>query len=133
MSEFDRFVGVPYVDKGRAPDGFDCWGCLRLVYRELRGIELPSYSGDYLTAADRRATAQLIAGHLGDWDEVAPGEERAFDGVLMREGRFPRHIGVITKPGMLLHVLEGETSRIEPYRYGRLKHRITGFYRYRDQ
>lgn len=132
MSAFDRFVGLPYLDKGRSIIGVDCWGLLWMVYRELRGIELPSYAERYVTGADRKAMARLIAGELDDWREVPAGKEKAFDGVLMREGRFPRHIGVVTQPGMLLHVEQGETSRIERYRSGILASRIVGFFRYRE-
>lgn len=132
MSTFDRFVGIPYLDKGRSIVGVDCWGLLRMVFRELRGIELPSYSERYVTGADRRAMARLIAGELDDWHEVPAGQEQSFDGVLMREGKYPRHIGVVTQPGMLLHVEQGETSRIERYRSGILAGRIVGFFRYRD-
>jgi cell wall-associated NlpC family hydrolase len=130
---FDRFVGIPWLDKGRSIVGCDCWGLVWMVYRELRGIELPSYSEHYVTAADRRATARLIAGELDDWQEIPSSEEIVFDGVLMREGQFPRHIGIVTAPGMLLHVSEGETSRIERYRSGILANRIVGFYRYRGE
>jgi cell wall-associated NlpC family hydrolase len=127
---FDRFVGIPYADKGRGP-AYDCWGLLAAVMRELRGIELPSYSDQYVTADDRKALAALIADELDPWDEIAAGQEQAFDAVLMREGRFPRHIGIVTEPGRLLHVSAGETSMIERYREGPLKHRVVGFYRYR--
>ncbi|UFS77227.1 C40 family peptidase [Tardiphaga sp. 37S4] len=99
--------------------------------RELRGIELPSYSDQYVTADDRKALAALIADELDPWDEIAPGQEQPFDAVLMREGRFPRHVGIVTEPGRLLHVSSGETSIIERYREGPLKHRVVGFYRYR--
>jgi cell wall-associated NlpC family hydrolase len=129
---FDRFVGIPYLDKGRSIVGCDCWGLVVQVYRELRGIELPSYSDRYVTGSDRKAMARLIAGGLDDWQEIPKGEEQTFDGVLMREGAFPRHIGIVTAPGMLLHVSDGETSRIERYRSGILANRIVGFYRYRD-
>jgi cell wall-associated NlpC family hydrolase len=128
---FDRFVGLSYADKGRGP-AYDCWGLLCLVMRELCGVELPSYSDQYVTAADRKALAALIADELNPWTEIATGEERVFDAVLMREGRFPRHVGVVTEPGRLLHVSAGETSMIERYREGPLKHRVVGFYRYRD-
>lgn len=128
---FDRFVGIPYLDRGRSIVGVDCWGLLFLVYRELRGIELPSYAERYVTGSDRVAMARLIAGELDDWQEIEAGEERTFDGVLMREGNFPRHIGVVTQPGMVLHVFDGQTSRIERYRSGILANRIAGFYRFK--
>lgn len=132
MNAFDRYVGIPYVDKGRLITGCDCWGLLRLVYREQRGIDVPSYSEDYVTAADRKALAGLIAGELEPWREIEAGNERTFDAVLMREGRFPRHIGIVTESGRLLHVSSGASSLIERYREGALQHRVVGFYRYRD-
>jgi cell wall-associated NlpC family hydrolase len=129
---FDRFVGIPYLDKGRSVVGCDCWGLLWMVFRELRGIDLPSYAERYVTGSDRLAMARLIAGELDDWQEIPKGEEQTFDGVLMREGSFPRHIGIVTTPGMLLHVSDGETSRIERYRSGILANRVVGVFRYRD-
>jgi cell wall-associated NlpC family hydrolase len=129
---FDRFVGIPYLDKGRSIEGLDCWGLLWIVFRELRNIDLPSYIESYVTGADRKAMSQLIAGELGDWQEVTKGQEQTFDGVLMREGTFPRHIGIVTAPGLLLHVSPGETSQIQRYRSGILANRLVGFFRYRD-
>lgn len=129
---FDRFVGIPYLDKGRSIVGLDCWGLLHLVYREIRGIDLPSYAERYVTGSDRAAMARLIAGELDDWQEIPEGQEGTFDGVLMREGNFLRHIGIVTTSGMVLHVQPGETSRIERYRSGILANRVVGFYRYRD-
>lgn len=127
---FDRFVGLPYADKGRG-DAIDCWGLLILVYRERLGIELPCYSDRYVTAEDRKALDQLIAGELGPWMPVLPGQEKTFDAVLMREGRFARHVGVVTEPGKLLHISsDGILSAIERYRDGPLKNRVLGFYRH---
>lgn len=128
---FDRFVGIPYLDRGRDRAGLDCWGLLHLVFREQMGLDLPSYADRYITGADRVALARLIAGELDDWLPIAPGEERPLDGVLMREGAFPRHIGIVTRPGLLLHVEQGASSRIERYRHGILANRVVGFYRYR--
>ena len=128
---FDRFVGIPYLDKGRTIDGVDCWGLVSRVFAEIRGIDLPSYADSYATADDRAALAVLIRGELDPWDEIATGDEQTFDCVLMKEAGYPRHIGVVVQPGQLLHVQRGETSRIERYRHGPLKHRIVGFYRYR--
>lgn len=129
---FDRFVGIPYLDRGRSIVGLDCYGLVRLVFRELRGLELPSYVERYVSAADRAAIASLIAGELDPWDEIAPGGEMPFDAVLIRELDAVSHIGLVVTPGMMLHVAAGETSRIERYRSGALKHRVAGFFRYRD-
>jgi cell wall-associated NlpC family hydrolase len=58
-----------------ALSGVDCYGLLRLVFRELRGIELPSLVERYQTAADAAAIAALIDGELDPWDEIAAGDE----------------------------------------------------------
>jgi cell wall-associated NlpC family hydrolase len=126
----DRYVGISYLDRGRSTAGLDCYGLVWLVYREQLGIDLPSFGEDYVTAADIREIAALIDDNLKPWREIPRGQEQPFDGVLMRELRQARHIGLVTQPGQLLHVSRGETSRIERYRSGPLAHRITGFYRY---
>jgi hypothetical protein len=130
LMRFDCFVGIPYQDRGRSLVGLDCYGLVRLVYRELRGIDLPSHVERYTTTADQAAIAGLIAGELDPWDEIAAGSEITFDAVLLRDGRFISHVGVVVTPGLMLHVAQGETSRIERYGSGALKHRVVGFYRF---
>lgn len=130
MSLFDRFIGIPYLDRGRSLAGVDCYGLVRLVYRELRGIDLPSYIERYVMGADLAAIESLIAGALDRWALIEQSSETAFDAVLLREGAHPTHIGMVVTPGKMLHVPRGETSRIERYRAGRWQHRIAGFYRY---
>ena len=128
---FDRFVGLPWLDRGRDGGGVDCWGLLALVYA-AHGMSVPSYAGSYASAEHRAEVASLIAGALpASWQPIAAGDERALDAVLMREGRIARHVAVVTRPGLLLHVSEGATSRIESYRTGLLRHRVVGFYRLR--
>jgi cell wall-associated NlpC family hydrolase len=128
---FDRFVGLPYADKGRGFAGVDCWGLVHLVFASERGIALPSYADRYETAEDRRDVAGLIAGEIGRWDEIAEGQERPFDCVLLREGREPSHISLVVRPGRMLHVQDGRTSVIESYRSGVWKRRVVGLFRYR--
>jgi cell wall-associated NlpC family hydrolase len=123
-------VGIPYRDKGCDTSGCDCWGLLRLVLAELRGFALPSLHEHYAASFDRAAIAALAQAETSAaWDEVAPGDERELDGVLMRGE--PLHIGVVTSPGRTLHVERARTSVIESYRASPLRHRILGFYRFR--
>jgi cell wall-associated NlpC family hydrolase len=132
LSEWDRFVGIPYADRGRAFNGADCYGILFLAFREMLRIDLPALHDLYTLPADRKAIAGLIANQIEPWREVQAGSERTFDGVLMREDGQPRHIGVVTEPGKVCHVERGASSVIERYRSGHLQHRVIGFYRYRD-
>lgn len=126
---FDQFVGLPWCDGGRSAAGVDCYGLLFLVFRELRGIELPSFSDRYTTEADQVARKRLIAGQLDAWDEIAPGDEAVFDGVLLRIA----HIGLVVAPGLMLHIDRDATSTIERYGSGAFRHRVSGFYRFKAQ
>lgn len=132
-NRFDGYVGLPWCDKGRDIAGVDCYGLLRLVYRELRGIELASYVEDYPSAADRAATAALISGELdgGVWHQINDGTETIYDAVLITEARLPRHIGLVTEPGRMLHIDRGSSSVIERYRTGIYAHRIAGLFRFK--
>ncbi len=130
--DLSEFVGLPWADKGRGPQGYDCWGLLALVYRQRLTIELPGFSEAYVTAADRVAIAELIDGRLGPspWREVAQSEACTLDGVLMLEGGVPCHIGLVAAPGFVLHMVPERESVIEPFTTGKLRRRIAGFFRH---
>lgn len=124
----DIYVGLPFLEHGRSHLGCDCYGLLRLVYQEQLGIMLPSYTTHYITTQDADHISRLIAGELSPWHEVFI--ERPLDAVLLREGSAIRHVGVVASPGKLLHVEDGSEAVIEPYKTGRLKRRVVGFYRH---
>lgn len=125
--EFSAFVGLPWQDKGRGPDGYDCWGLFLAVFRAA-GIELPSYADDYSTAMDRAERASILSGEIGDWTEVGKGAERELDGALLLiAGGY--HVGVIVRRGLMLHMPRNRTSVIEPLgRYGPV---LKGIYRHK--
>ena len=124
-------VGIPFRERGRDYDGCDCYGIVFLAYRDVLGLSLPSFAEAYTTTEDRAALAALIDGEMGPWVEIPAGQERALDAVLMTEGRFPRHIGIVVKPGFVLHVARSHESRIERYDSSRFRRRVHGFFRHR--
>lgn len=126
----DEFVGLPWEERGRAREGCDCWGLIRLVYAERFGVDLPSFADLYQSTADGEAVTGLINGHIGPWREIAKGDEQDGDGVLMSVAGLPRHIGVVVSPGLVLHSERGTGSRIESYWSMRLRRRVLGFYRH---
>lgn len=127
----DRFIGIPFREHGRDIAGCDCWGLVCLVYRELRGIELPTFSDQYVSAHDRAAIAGLIAGGSEPWREIPAGQEQAFDAVKIRRGRDVSHVGLVVEPGLMLDVIsDAGGSRIQRYRDGALVRRVAGFFRY---
>jgi probable lipoprotein NlpC len=128
---FDKYVGLQYGFKGRGPT-YDCYGLVILVYREMAALELPSFAESYTSDDDRRELNALISNQLTPWIEIPWGQERPLDCVLMREGRCIRHIGVVVKPGYVLHVSKANESQIERYRESALRRSVVGFYRHKE-
>jgi cell wall-associated NlpC family hydrolase len=109
----------------------DCYGLLYLVYKEVLNIEIPPLNGKHINPTDRKAIADLVNNELDPWTEIEKGKEQSFDAILVRIGRDVMHVGMVADPGKMLHIENGSMSQIEPYRTGKLKHRVAGFYRYR--
>ena len=126
------YIGIPFRDRGRGPDGCDCWGLVRLVYREELAIALPSYDEHYVSATEREEIAAVVAGEAASprWASVAP--PAAFDVLFFRRGRLDAHAGLHLAPGLMLHMAEGDCAKIERYDGPRWRSRLTGAYRWRE-
>jgi cell wall-associated NlpC family hydrolase len=133
------FVGLPWADRGRTRAGCDCWGLVRLVYREVAGIDLPSFDEAYVTAEEQSVVAAVIAdvrqGGRGasPWLEVAGPPER-LDLLLFRCGRHESHVGVVVDPrrALMLHSQNRDQSRIESFDRAEWARRRIGFFRHQD-
>ena len=127
--DFEHFVGVPWLDGGRTLAGAGCWGLFRLVYAEVLGIPLPSYSGAYGSALDRIIIKRLIEGRPDHWVRVA--EPAVGDGVLLEFINRP-HIGVAVGGGRMLHIEHGYGAVIESYETLKYQNALEGYYHYHE-
>lgn len=123
-----EYVGIPFRTLGRDREGCDCYGLVRLVYRERLGIELPAFTDYHETLSAE--TAALIAAERRLWREVA--EPAPYDVLLFRVDGAPQHIGLVAQPGWMLHTTRGKHSCLERYTRPYWRARIDGFYRYHD-
>ncbi len=125
----EDFLGLPFKDLGRTRDGVDCWGLVRLVLGEF-GVHVPSYAEGYATASERAEISGLINGAKTFWHPVEDVHE--LDVATFRRGRFDCHVGIVVKPGLMLHIDEAIPACIESYDSGYWKPRQTGFWRHED-
>lgn len=124
--DLSDYVGIPYLAEGRSRAGADCWGVVVLVYRERLGIELPAHTG-YGDPLSPAAAATVAVGRQA-WEQV--WQPAAFDVVLFTVRGAPHHVGLVIRPGWMLHSVAGRDACIESYRRPYWRARIEGFYRY---
>ena len=123
---------IPVVPGGRSREGVDCWGLVRLIYKEQLGIDLPAYEGvDW-----KRSTEvwQEIARQesSGEWDEIDRFSRRPFDVVTLRIGGVPWHIGVLFDKDRFIHADPVRGVRIERLDAIHWRNRVVGYHRLRD-
>lgn len=90
-AELARLIGLPWIAGARGPEAYDCWGLFLAVQRQHFGRDLPEI---LVNALDLRAVLDAFTAHpeRQRWQPVSAAEEG--DAVLMRQSRYPVHIGV---------------------------------------
>lgn len=124
----EKYVGLRFVDKGRSMDGLDCWGLVRLVMLNEKGIELPTYGE--ISATELMQVTRTIArdSKLEPWHVVK--RPQPFDVLVMRGN--PLHVGIMLSDKLILHIEEATNSVCIPITHASIKQRIIGIHRHRD-
>ncbi|WP_457647361.1 C40 family peptidase [Profundibacter sp.] len=129
MSWSNRYIGIPYQDRGRGFGGCDCWGLARLVYMHEMGITLPSYTEAYSSAEEAAEVAALLDNHNSPetWQPVQ--HPNPFDLILYRHGRLSTHVAIVIDRRHMLHIQSDDASKVENSTDPRWQARLVGFYR----
>lgn len=130
-----KYVGLPFKDKGRDFTGVDCWGLVRLIYKEELKIELPTYGE--ISATDLSAVAAMVGGNydVEPWQDVRYEDARPFDVVVMRFYGQKRigHVGIVVDAGRtLLHTENKLDAALVPLGHMTIRHRVVGFRRHKS-
>ena len=131
-AELTGLIGRPWLVGAAGPDAFDCWGLFVTVQHQCFGREIPQNPVD---ATNLRAVLEAFNGHpeRQRWQPVIAVEEG--DAVLMRQSRYPVHIGVWLDidGGGVLHavrhagVVFQTLAALDAHGW-----RIEGYYRFRE-
>lgn len=126
----DKYVGIPFKDHGDTFEGCDCYGLVKLIYREEFGLLLPEVGDLYTSAYQRYQVDNTLSAHINyDWCKKVPKEEQynPFDMLVFRIAGTDHHVGLYIREGFMLHVIEGSDSGVERYtgvRWSRQLHRV---------
>ena len=127
------YLGIPFAAKGRDRGGADCWGLVRLIYREQLGIMLLDAADAYdaalmapgATRADLGRLAVIIAaGVAPDWREEPFFAARVFDLLLLPIAGQACHVALYVGDLHILHVEEGIDAMCEDLRERRWHKRL---------
>ncbi|GGG77496.1 hypothetical protein GCM10011415_28000 [Salipiger pallidus] len=121
----DDWIGLPYAERGRGPEAFDCLG-LWLALQQLRfGREIPDPDCT-MQAALRQSVV----------DEFRPRFERVEiaeegDALLFLSAGRPLHLGYALNNRDMLHIEAHSGSRVDCWRSMRWNGKLEGIYRVR--
>jgi hypothetical protein len=125
----NKYIGIPFLYKGRNIDGIDCWGLARLIYKQEYNIDLPNFSSDY-EADDTHRMQDLIAQYREGWEPIDSPTEGCL--VLFKIMGIDSHIGIAVSDTHFIHSREGKDSAIESFDSFKWNKRIVGYYKYSE-
>lgn len=122
-----RYIGIPFKDGGRGFDGLDCWGLVRLVWHEERGILMPDMGDEYSSAFERGDVCDLFGKYTSqDWNvDVTDQPRRELDVLVFSFGTLELHAGLWVAPGEMLHVMKGMETAVERYDIAKWSKRLS--------
>lgn len=121
----DDWIGIPYQELGRGPDGYDCLG----LFLTLQRIRHGRHIFDPMCLASVAARQKLAQAAKSDWTPVSVASEG--DALLFEVRGMPLHVGYALDGRLMLHTSKdtGEVV-IEDYRAPVWGDRLEGVYAY---
>lgn len=126
----DRSRSVPFKEKGRDFDGWDCWGLVKFGLKLVYDYQAPD-SQDYKTVQQVEQTWELFQRGMTYFDKVEQprtGDVVTFR-VLGKRGRYP-HAGLMLDGRNFLHIDAGMVSaRVDSVTGFEWRNSLVGYYR----
>lgn len=127
----NKYIGIPYQDKGRDFNGIDCYGLIYLIYNTEFNIKLPHYLDSYSSADDKETASKAVIQGLTDgWERV---EKPKFgDMVVLNIMARPWHCGLMVHESMFVHAPVRALVSMERLDRPIWTKRLNGFYRHKE-
>ena len=121
---FDDLIGIPFVDGGRGPKGYDCWGCAQEVFKRY-GTSLPDYP---VSAMDAKLIADKITEEQQKefWKEIKEPMAPCLVVFKLSCNSWANHVGVYIGDGQFIHAYIHSGIVIDQLK--KWKNYIVGYY-----
>ena len=123
-----KYIGIPYIPKGRTASGLDCYG-LAIHVLKFEGNIILKDELKYPATADFSKEAEIaIKSHLESyWNEVESPE--LFDIAIFKIHGIKSHIGIMIDHLHFLHTYQGADSNLGRIDDKNWAKRLHGYFR----
>jgi len=123
-------IGKPFVDGGRGPAGYDCYGLVMEVMRRY-GIALPDYGCSCLDRHDPAAIAAACAAAGPHWTQIPTPEPGCLVAIAYPYPGLISHVGVVIAADRFIHTRAATGGvTIDRLSSPAWRKRIRGYWRY---
>ena len=125
----EKFIGIPFVSKGRTFKGCDCYGLVKLYYKEVLNIELPE---TVITAEQpRRTFANYLSEISKNWTSTVPQKNAVVAmAVNAQHPSLVTHFAVMIDDKRFIDTRENRSSYLTSIDDEKIKNQIKGFYKW---
>lgn len=125
-----KYLVIPFIPHGRTFQGCDCWGLVRLIYKEELNIDLPSFTTEYdkLNPVEIEDVIGLNKETI-KYVEVKDEDFKEFDLLLFEQYGKDSHIGLYVDNDYYIHTNRRKDTVIEKLSVS--SHKLKGVYRVR--
>lgn len=100
--DINDFIGLPWLANGRSVKGYDCWGLVSDVLKQVKGIDLPDwYIDPYSERSAIRGLTSGVAETLGEGKAERIYEASDFDIAILARKKTCFHVGLFYNGGVL--------------------------------
>jgi cell wall-associated NlpC family hydrolase len=123
MTDFTKYIGIPFEYGGRDRNKLDCYGLVMLLYKELHNLEIP----DVISPTFLKEIQDLIQAEKYKWQECELEESCV---ILFNVRGYGCHVGYYLGNDKMIHTWEGTGGvTIERLAFS-WKNRIIGTYKW---
>lgn len=123
-----KYLGIPHKKMGRARDGADNWGLIRIVYYDQFGYSLPTFTEKDKGPKEARSIMEYID---KEFFEIMYGRERPGDLIVFELPGNKYEQGLVSGDGRMLFSPSIHSSTLIDYKEPAWYNRVYGIFRYK--